>query len=1075
MSFIHLHVHSEYSLLDGLSRIDELIEKAKEHNMDSVALTDHGAMYGAFRFYIAARKAGIKPIIGMETYKAPGSRFEHSSEEGERNSYHLTLLAKNYAGYKNLMKLTTYAHLEGYYYKPRVDFELLEKYSEGIIAFSGCMSGEIAVAIRNNQKEKAENLLQQYHKIFKENYYIELQRAPGMHDQEELNTELVALSRKYNIPLVATNDVHYVNKEDAYAQDVLLCIQTGHTVYEENRPLSNIDTPEFYFKSSEEMEDLFRDLPEAIENTQKIADQCDLEIPYGKLILPIYPLKEGQTAEEQLRELTYAKAKERIALTQEEKTRLAYELDIICDKGYATYFLIVQDFINWSKSNNIGVGPGRGSVAGSLVAYSLKITDIHPLEYDVPFERFLNPDRPSPPDIDVDFADIHRDRVLEYVTEKYGKEKVAQIITFGRMEAKMAIRDVARALGMSYSHGDRISKMIPVGKQGFHINIDQAMQENPQLRMAYNEEEEVRKVLDVAKRLEGIARHSSVHAAGVMIADKDLTEYVPLQQEARGGKIVTQFDMYCLDLNAVSNNEAVGLIKFDFLGLRNLTIIENALQFVKKKTGTLIDIHNVLLDDKKTFELLSQGKTVGVFQLESRGMRRLAKDLKPNKLSDITAMVALYRPGPMELIPSFLQGKRSPRSIKYLHKDLEPLLAETYGVLVYQEQVMAIAHGIAGYTMSEADGFRMAMGKKKKALMKKEKIKFTEQAEQRGYSKTMIEKLYAAIEKFAAYGFNKPHAASYALIAYWTAYIKANYPIEYMAALLTAELQGSAGAQREAKMFQAIEECKSMELSVMPPDINKSEHDFSIEEGAIRLGMSAIKNVGTAAIDSILSARAEKEFIGLKDFLSRVDTRKANKKTIESLIKAGAFDAFGTRASLLQYYPQALTEAVSRRSQQASGQFGLFGEVKQEFLLDTDMIAIPEHPDNTLLEMEKEVVGFSISRNPLQQYAHIIDTKVQKKLGEITEEDIGKTYIFAGSIGAIKQVTTKKNNDKMAFVTVFDETGSLDLIIFPRLYAVSQSTWRENAVILFKGRVDEKDEGLSVIVEKAVDLEKMSV
>ncbi|KXK09342.1 MAG: DNA polymerase III subunit alpha [Microgenomates bacterium OLB23] len=841
MSFIHLHLHSEYSLLDGLSRIDELIAKAQEYNMNALALTDHGAMYGAFRFYIAAKKAGIKPIIGMEAYKAPGSRFEHGSEEGERNSYHLTLLAKNYQGYKNLMKLTTYAHLEGYYYKPRVDFELLEKYSEGIVALSGCMSGEIPVALVNNQKDKAEKLLEKYQGIFKDNFYIEVQRAPGVANQEELNAELVALSRKYNIPLVATNDVHYVNKEDAYAQDVLLCIQTGHNIYEENRPLSNIDTPEFYFKSTQEMQDLFRDLPEAIENTQKIADEVDLEIPYGKLILPIYPLRKDETAEEALRKLTFEKAPQRIKVTEEEKKRLEYELDIICKKGYATYFLIVQDFINWSKGSDIGVGPGRGSVAGSLVAYCLKITDINPLEYEVPFERFLNPDRPSPPDIDVDFADVHRDRVLEYVTGKYGKEKVAQIITFGRMEAKMAVRDVARAMGMSYSQGDRISKMIPVGKQGFHITIDQALQESPQLRMAYTEEEEVRRVLDVARRLEGIARHSSVHAAGVMIADKDLTEYVPLQKEARGEKIVTQYDMYCLDLNAVSNNEAVGLIKFDFLGLRNLTIIDNALKFVKKHTGNTIDIHNVPLDDKKTFALLSQGKTVGVFQLESRGMRRLAKDLKPNKITDITAMVALYRPGPMELIPSFLQGKRNPKSIKYLHKDLQPILAETYGVLVYQEQVMAIAHSIAGYTMSEADGFRMAVGKKKKALMKKEKIKFTAQAEKKGYAKSTIEKLYAAIEKFAAYGFNKPHAASYALIAYWTAYIKANYPVEYMAALLTAELQGAAGAQREAKMFQAIEECKSMDIKVLPPDINKSEEDFSIEGGAIRFGMSAIK------------------------------------------------------------------------------------------------------------------------------------------------------------------------------------------------------------------------------------------
>ncbi len=1075
MSFIHLHVHSEYSLLDGLSRIDELVEMAKKYDMNALGLTDHGAMYGAFRFYLAAKKAGIKPIIGIEAYKAPGSRHERSAEEGEKSSYHLTLLAKNYQGYKSLMKLTTLSHTEGYYYKPRVDFELLEKYSEGIIAFSGCMNGEIPVALRNNQPAKAEELLKKYHAIFKENFYIEIQRIPGIDELDEQNSQLIALSRKYNIPLVATNDVHYIHKDDAYAQDVLLCIQTGHTVYEESRPLSNIDTPEFYFKSPEEMKDLFRDIPEAIENTQKIADECDIELPYGKLIMPEYPTPKGKTPEEHLRDLVYEKAEDRIELNEETKGRLEYELDIICSKGYARYFLIVQDFINWAKQNSIGVGPGRGSVAGSLAAFCLKITDINPLIYDVPFERFLNPDRPSPPDIDVDFADIHRDRVLEYVTNKYGKEKVAQIITFGRMEAKMAVRDVARALGMSYSVGDRLSKMIPAGKQGFSVNIEQALQESPALRLAYAEEEETKKVLDVARRLEGIARHSSVHAAGVMMGDKDLTEYVPLQVESKGDRIITQYDMYCLDLNAVSNNEAVGLIKFDFLGLRNLTIIDNALKFVEKRTGTLIDIHNIALDDQKTYDLLSQGKTVGVFQLESRGMRRLAKDLKPTKLSDITAMVALYRPGPMELIPNFLDGKKNPKSIKYLHKDLEPILSETYGILVYQEQVMSIAHKIAGYSMSEADGFRMAVGKKKKALMKKEKIKFVEQAVAKGHKKEMVEKLYSFIEKFAAYGFNKPHSVSYALIAYWTAYMKANYPVEYMASLLTAELQGAAGAQREAKMFQAIEECKSMSIAVLPPDINKSEHDFSIEGVSIRFGLTAVKNVGHAAIESILSAHAEHEFIGLKDFLSRVDTRRVNKKTIESLIKAGGFDKFGTRAALLQYYPIALSETSLRKSQQASGQFGLFGEVKQEFLQDTDMPALEEFSDNMLFEMEKEVVGFSINKNPLQQYSDIIATKVQKKIGEISEEDVEKTYVLAGSIGAIKQVTTKKNNDRMAFVTIFDETGSIELIVFPRTYAQTHLVWRDNGVVLLKGRVDQKDEGLSIVVEKAVDLAKISM
>ena len=1071
MSFVHLHVHSEYSLLDGLSRIPQLIEKAKEHNMNAVALTDHGAMYGAFHFYIAAKKAGIKPIIGFEAYKAPKHRTD-KAVEGEKNSYHLTLLAQNYAGYKNLMKLTTKAHLEGYYYKPRVDFELLEKHSEGIICLSGCQNGEIAVALKNNQNSKAEKLLKKYHSIFKDNFYLELQRAPGLEGQEDINQGLLRFSRKYNIPVVATCDVHYINKEDAYAQDVLVCIQTGHTVYEDDR-MSMLDTPEFYFKSEEEMRDLFRDIPEAVDNTQKIADSIDIDIPYGKMIFPKYDIPEGKTAGEYLREYTFEKAKERMKITKEVEDRLNYELDIIIDKGYPTYFLIVQDFINWAKDRKIGVGPGRGSGAGSLVAYSLRITDVNPLDHDIPFERFLNPERPSPPDFDIDFADVQRDRVIEYVTEKYGKKKVAQIITFGRMEAKMAVRDVARALGQSYSQGDRISKMIPEGKQGFGMKLGQALEESPMLKLAYKQEEDVRKVIDVALKLEGIARHSSTHAAGLMIGDENLTEYVPLQVEQKQGKVVTQYDMYCLDLNAVSNNEGVGLIKFDFLGLRNLTIIDNAIAFVKERTGKEITISDVPLTDKKTFDLLSKGKTIGVFQLESRGMQRLAKDLQPSSLSDITAMVALYRPGPMDLIPTFLKGKKNAKFIKYLHPDLKQVLEETYGVLVYQEQVMSIANIIAGYSMSEADGLRRAMGKKKPKLMAIEKKKFLKGAVAKGYDKKLGEDIFGFMEKFAAYGFNKPHSVSYALIAYWTAYMKANYPVAYMAALLSADLQGSAGAQREAKVFQAIEEAKSMGLEVLPPDINASVSDFSIEGDAIRFGLNAVKNVGKAAIESILEVRQEKKFIGLRDYLSRVDTSKANKRTNENLIKAGAFDAFGTRKALLEYYPKALAEAQLHKKQIDSGQFGLFSQEETQVLVD-DELSDEEFTESELVPIEKEVIGFSINRNQLKQYAKLIEKKIQRKLGEISSEDVGKTFIMAGSISLIKNVVTKKNNEPMAFVTLYDETGSVDCIVFPKTYAKTSRVWQENTAILFKGKIDERDEGLNIIIEKAIDLAKVA-
>ncbi|MBP9797646.1 DNA polymerase III subunit alpha [Candidatus Woesebacteria bacterium] len=1070
MSFVHLHVHSEYSLLDGMGRIDGLIERAKELNMDSIALTDHGVMYGSFKFYIAAKNAGIKPIIGMEAYKAAGSRLD-KPESGEKNSYHLTLLAQTYQGYKNLMKLTTYSHLEGFYYKPRLDFELLEKYAEGIICLSGCMNGEIPQAIRNNQLKKAEKLIQKYKSIFKDNFYLEIQRIPGMEEMEEMNKHLIAFSRSHNIPLVATADVHYINKDDAYAQDILVCIQTATNVYDDSR-MSMLDTPEFYLKSEEEMRDLFRDLPEAVDNTQKIADSIDVEIPYGKAIFPKFPLPKGKTAEEHLKDLTFEKAKERIEITDIAQKRLDYELEIICSKGFATYFLVVQDFINWAKTHGVGVGPGRGSAAGSLVAYSLNITEINPLDYDVPFERFLNPDRPTPPDIDIDFADNKRDLVIEYVTKQYGEDKVAQIITFGKMEAKMVVRDVARALGMSYSQGDRLSKLIPQGKQGFHIKLKQALEESPELKLAYVQEEESKKVIDVAMKLEGLVRHASTHAAGLMIADQDLTEYVPLQREAKAGKIVTQYDMYCLDLNAVSNNEGVGLTKFDFLGLRNLTIIDNAQHFVEERTGEKIDIHDIPLDDAKTFKLLSDAKTIGVFQLESKGMQRLAKDLQPSRLSDITAMVALYRPGPMELIPSFVEGKRDAKKIKYLHPDLEPILAETYGVMVYQEQIMGIAASIAGYTMSEADGLRMAMGKKKIKLMEIHKKKFVDQAQEKGYSKELAQKIFGFMEKFAAYGFNKPHSASYGLIAYWTAYLKANYPVEYMAAVLSADLQGAAGAQKEAKVFQGIEETRSMNIAVAEADINSSGTDFSIEGDTIRFGLNSIKNVGKSAIDSILEAREEQKFIGLRDFLSRVDLSKANKRCVENLIKAGAFDAFATRKALIEYYPKAVSEAQSHKKQFDSGQFGLFSSQTKEYLTD-ETLSTEEYTEIELIGMEKEVIGFTIHRNLLKQYQHLISNKIQKHIGDLGPDDIGKVYVLAGSISAVKVVITKKTQQPMAFVSLYDETGSIECIVFPKTYAQSPKMWQDSIPILFKGKVDQKDDEISVIIEKAVDLSKM--
>lgn len=1083
MSFTHLHVHSEYSLLDGLIKINQLLDRTISEGMKSVALTDHGAMYGIFDFYIKAKEKGIKPIIGVEVYKAKKSRFD--KQPGiDRDQYHLLLLAKNYQGYKNLMKIVTIAHLEGYYYKPRVDFETLSHYSEGIIALSGCLNGEIPTLIAEGQMSSAESILKKYLSLYKDDFYIELQRhgkskpsdseGKSSESEDKVNKGLIALARKYAVPLVATADVHYEKADDAYAQEILLCIQTGRNIMEQNRSLSMIHTPDFYFKSEAEMKGLFIDLPEAIENTEKIASLCTVDIPYGTWILPEFPIETKETPEQYLHTLVHGSIKNRFAHPSKEIVqRVEYELTIISQKGYATYFLIVSDFVNWAKSKHIAVGPGRGSVAGSLVAYILRITDIDPIEYNLPFERFLNPDRPTPPDIDIDFADTRRDEVLAYVTQKYGKEKVAQIITFGRMEARLAVRDVSRALGMSYAFGDRIAKMIPQGKQGFAMTIEKALEENPALKYIYDNEEEVRKAVDIACKVEGLARHSSVHAAGVVIADSELTNYVPLQKEVKGDRIITQYDMYCIDLNAVSDNKAVGLLKVDFLGLRNLTILENAINYVAQSTGNTIDIHAIANDDKKTFELIGKGHTVGVFQLESQGMRRLAKELKPNKITDISAMVALYRPGPMDIIPLFLEGKKNPGKIQYLHKDLKAILGETYGVLVYQEQVMEIANKIAGYSMIEADILRMAMGKKKKTLMKKEYKKFIAGCLANKYTKKLAEQIFGFIEKFAGYGFNKPHSASYALIAYWTAYMKANYPVEYMTALLSAELQGVAGSQREIKMIQAIEECRSMDIKVLPPDINKSDYDFKIEKQAIRFGLSAIKHVGQAAIDSLLQARAKGDFIGLKDFLYRVDVRKANKKTIESLIKAGAFDHFGNRAGLLVYYPIVLAEALRMKNEKSQGQFQLFSSLSSEKNTADVIPLVDEFSESELLSMEKEVVGFSITKNPLAQYKNIIEKKITKKIGEITAEDAERTHIIAGTLSRMKKIVTKKESKEMAFVTLFDETGSIEAIVFPRTFAATKTIWTQNTFILAKGRVDTKDDRLHFLVENAVDLSQV--
>ncbi|OGK17369.1 DNA polymerase III subunit alpha [Candidatus Roizmanbacteria bacterium RIFCSPHIGHO2_01_FULL_39_12c] len=1069
MSFVHLHTHSEYSLLDGMCRIDDLLAKVHEFKMPAVAVTDHGGLYSAFKFYIKAKEAGIKPIIGVEAYKAKRSRRDR--EAADKDNYHLTLLAKNLTGYKNLLKLVSRANLEGFYYRPRVDFELLNEHREGLICLSGCLNGEIPSLLQQDQLTGAEKTLTRYSEIFGEDFYLEMQRHPKMESLDKVNKDLIKLSRKFGLPVVATNDVHYLEPDDAYAQEILLCIQTLRTIFEKDRPLSMINTPDFYLKSEAEMRGVFIDLPEAIDNTLKIADQCNVDIPYGQWILPEFATPNSEPVNDYLRSLVESRIKR---LEKEDQNlarqRLNYELSIINKKGYATYFLIVQDFVNWAKQERIAVGPGRGSVAGSLVAYVLGITDINPLEHNLPFERFLNPDRPTPPDIDIDFADLRRDEVLRYVTKKYGENKVAQIITFGTMEARLAVRDVVRAMGMSYSQGDRLAKMIPLGRQGFAMTISQALEESAPLKFAYDSEEETKKVLDIARRIEGLPRHASVHAAGVVIADKELTEYVPLQREAKENRVITQYDMYCLDLNAVSDNKAVGLLKVDFLGLRNLTILEKAIQYVQKNKNVKIDIHTVPLDDKKTYELISRGETVGVFQLESAGMRRLAKDLKPNKTTDISAMVALYRPGPMDLIPLFLKNKKDKKNIKYLHPDLKPILEETYGVLVYQEQVMEIAHSLAGYTMNKADNLRMAMGKKKKELMKKEKQKFIEGCVKNGYRKSLAEKIFNFIEKFAAYGFNKPHSASYGLIAYWTAYMKSNYPVEFMTALLSAELQGMAGPQREIKMAQAIEECRRMEIPVLPLDINKSLYNFNIEGDSIRFGLSAIKNVGSAAIESILSARKKGSCKSFTDFLFRVDLRKVNKKTVESLIKAGAFKNFANRATLLSNYPRIVKDIAQKKLEVEKGQFSLFSRNDDADKKEDVFTKVEDFSEDEILQMEKEVIGFLITKNPLLKFADIIKKKSTKKIGDISFEDVDKTHILAGIVSGRKVIKTKRDNSEMVFINLFDETGSIEGVVFPRLFARVRDFLQINRVIMLKGKVNDREGRISILIDNAVAL-----
>lgn len=1078
-SYISLHTHTEYSLLDGLTTNKGLLAKCKEFGMPAVAVTDHGAMYGAVKFYLAAKEAGINPIIGIEAYQAERSR--HDKQPGvDKDQYHLILLAKNLTGYRNLMKITTAANLEGFYYKPRLDWEVLEKYSDGIICSTACESGLVGSLIGKNEKLKAQETVRHLEGIFgHENFYLEIQHHPGLDRGNEIYEAIKKLSREMGIPLVATNDSHYTDKEDAEAQETLLCIQTQKTWLDKDRPLSMIDCPDFYIKSPLEMGEIFSEYPDALENTLKIAEQVNLEIPMDKFIQPHFPLPPGETSDSYLEKMVMERLHNRYPeKTREVIDRINHELSIIKKMGFATYFLVVADFTNWALDQGI-MRNARGSAAGSIVSYILGISTLDPLHYKLPFERFLHAERPTPPDIDMDLADASREQVIEYVRGKYGEDKVAQIITFGTMEAKAAARDVARALGHPYSVGDRLSKMIPQGSQGFPMSLDRAMELNPELAKAYKEEPETKKIIDLAKKLEGIARHASVHAAGVVIADKDLTEYTPLQRDPRGGKTITQYDMYSLDLNV--SKHAIGLLKMDFLGLRNLTILEEAIRFVKENRGETVNLEKIPLDDAEVYKMLSKGDTTGVFQLESGGMRKLAKELKPSVINDLGAMVALYRPGPIEIIPDFISRKKHPETVIYLHDDLRPILEETYGLIIYQEQVMEIAHQMAGYTMTEADGFRKAIGKKKPELMKKEGEKLMAGIIAKGYTKKLADQLFALIEKFAAYGFNKAHSASYGLIAYQTAYMKFHYPVEYMTAMLTAESRGNTGDTKDEKIQMCIDECRRMKLEVLPPDINKSAVEFTIEgksppagRQGIRFGLSAIKNVGAAAIESILSARSsDGSFRSLSDFARRVDLQKVNRKTLESLIKAGAMDRFGTRAAMLAGLDKLIADSHRLAKQVSSGQTGLFdaagAEEKESQSVSFDLPEMDELPKEQLLLYEREFLGFYLSEHPAQKALEKLSDFVSHEISELSAEThANQSVTVGGVVTAVRRVFTKKNNEEMAFITIQGRDGTkIDCVIFPKLYNGNggRTYCQEDAVVICSGRVDNRDERLNLVVE----------
>lgn len=1066
-NFVHLHVHTQYSLLDGTNRLADLFKKAKEYQMPAVAMTDHGNIYGAIDFYQHAYKAGIKPIIGCELYVAPRSRFDKTGHGVGEAANHLVVLARNSQGYRNLMKLSTAGFLEGFYYRPRVDKELLRECRDGLIGMSACLHGEVAEHVVRKNMDQALQAALQYQEIFGVgNFYIEIMEN-GLPEQTIANQGLLELCRKHDFPLVATNDCHYLNQDDAEAHEILLCIQTGKTLEDAER--MRFGSNQFYFRSAEEMMQLFAYCPEAIENTVKIAERCNLTFTTGKFYLPQFEVNPDETLDERLKResenglralLEKMPDGDNPIRRAEYEKRLVHELEIIRSMGFAGYFLIVSDFINYAKQRNIPVGPGRGSAAGSLVAYATGITSVDPIRYKLFFERFLNPDRISMPDIDTDFCPEGRDEIIRYVTDKYGSDKVSQIITFGKMQARAVLRDVGRAMNISYAEVDRIAKMIP---NVLNIKLDDALKREPRIREEGKKNPRIRKLLDLSLALEGLNRHASTHAAGVVISDVPLVERIPLCKSPKDD-IVTQF--------AMNDVGWVGLTKFDFLGLKTLTVIKNALKFIRDGRHTEVDIDNLPLDDRKTYELLMRGDTDGIFQLESSGMKDILVRMKPDCIEDVIALIALYRPGPMENVPEFISRKQGKTKIIYEVPELESILKETYGIIVYQEQVMQIAVVIGNYTLSEADTLRKIMSKKKTDEMElKEKPKFLEGAKKRKIPEEAARRIWDQMETFGKYGFNKSHSTAYAIISYQTAYLKAHYPPEFMAALLTSE------KDNRDKIISHICSCKEMGINVLPPDINESQRDFSVSGDSVRFGLAAVKNVGVGAIDSIIVTREQGEkFTCFSDFCNRVDTKKVNKRVIESLIKCGAFDSTGHhRRQLFSCYENVLEIAQHRLRERSSAQINFLeqfeseNDSKQDHYGNDPIPNLPEWDHKELLTYEKDTIGFYITGHPLSNYADRLGIMVSCDSSNISSRSDRETVSLAGIVSSIRDVITKRK-ETMAYVTLEDLKGTVTAIFFPDVYRNCYDLLHGDEPLLIKGSLDIGEEAVKVIASEAIPL-----